>query len=61
MERLQPCVRLALHAHVVHGQDLVERLRKCRKLLGRTETEIDTPRGTASELRLVACRTRTAE
>jgi hypothetical protein len=44
MERLQPFVRRVPHPHIVHGQDLVERLRECRQLLGRIETEIHTPR-----------------
>ena len=44
MERLQLFIRLAPHTHVVHGQDLVEQLRECRKMLGRTETKHDAPR-----------------
>ena len=34
IEFFQPVVRLAPHAHVVHGQDLVKRLRERRKVLG---------------------------
>jgi hypothetical protein len=44
MECLQPFVRLVPHAHVVHGQDLVERLRERRQTFGRTEAEHDAPR-----------------
>src|SRR5918994_7628878 len=40
IDLLQPLVRLAPHAHVVHGQDLVKRLLERRKVLGRTATQI---------------------
>src|SRR5207237_9803799 len=43
MERLQPFVRLVPPAHVVHGQDLVERLRQRRQMFGRTETKNYAP------------------
>ena len=36
---LQPLVRLAPHAHVVHSQDLVERLFERRKALGRSAAQ----------------------
>src|SRR5918994_2982335 len=50
IDLLQPLARLAPHAHVVHGQDLVKRLLERRKVLDRTAMQSHAARAHGSPI-----------